>query len=582
MMQLQHARKDKNPLATFTDLEAELQTIQSELTALGVMLGPRMKHERNRYDPLAHTSHGEIEDTRTYTERLPAVEEEEKYVVDANGDYILEDGKKIPKNKYVMNKDGEFILEDGKKIPKNKYLMNKDGEFVLDTQGQKILKEKPVNTNRYPEAIEEEVVTKHAWVERFNAFFGAKTETAIEGIISDFRFSMEDIYEMSPAEGCLWRNESLYGFLTKKPWFLFFCAGALADAIWARWQTNPYREDCIDFREWQTQDAKKASLAETEHNADEIERIIQLHLKLPAPDKRIHNHQMSCIEFLNTKLEKNTQVDAVFSDPTWKDYEKEDVEQDLAKSVKWTFDNIQVPMVKNGQSTKILCVKSRFPGERYRIEWERVCDEWKKENPNINMVEMKYYNSVALNPYKKLSHKKDPKDGANDFDRIALGHGVKGVFYWIFFSAYNARIQCVDNSPLWNDLVVHGREGFPRVTPIKCGDVAKTYSETWSTDYLEKNKKKRGEPGYIRCTELSWDIPKTGKTREDIAERDQKRVRNFHAAEDESNNNNSQARYEKANALFEANKMKNMDDEGFTRAGPKGNHTEHVQRGVPT
>jgi len=555
MMQLEHARKDKNSLATFADLSTELQTIQSELTALGVMLGPRMKHEHNRYDPLAHTSHGEIEDTRTYEERLPAVEEEEKYVVDVNGDYIL---------------------EDGKKIPKDKYLMDKNGDFITDEHGQKILKEKPVKTITYPEDLVQEITQDQAWVERFNAYFGAKTETAKKGIVSDFRFRMEDIYEMSPAEGCIWRNNYLYGFLSRKPWFLFFCAGALADAIWARWQTNPFREDCIDYREWQTEDIKKASFEETEHNADEIERIIQLDLKLPAPDKRIHNHQMSCIEFLNKKLKKNAQVDAIFSDPEWKDYENEDVEQDLAKSVKWTFDNIQVPMVKNGQSAKILCVKSRFPGERYRIEWERVCEEWKKENPNINMVEMKYYDSVAVNPYKKLSYKKDPKDGANDFDRIGLGHGVKGVFYWIFFSAYNARIQCVDNSNLWNEVVVHGREGMPRVTPIKCGDVAKNYPETWSTDYLEKNPKLRDEPGYIRCTELSWDK----KDPEETERKDKKRVRDFHAAEDEANNNNSQARYEKANAQFEANNVKQVDDEGFTRAGPRGKHTEHAHHGV--
>ena len=303
------------------------------------------------------------------------------------------------------------------------------------------------------------------FIERLNQYWHART-----GVMLDLRFGAMDGHYMSPVEACLLRNQYLMSYLDEQPIIVVVGAGVGMEVVTARYQMNPKVIHVVDSAEFHGEEGTWQNYL---HNVDEL-----VH-KHGLDTRRIINHNVTAKEFYAERNLEHAHI--TFVDPPFLPEQGMTHEIELRQGVEWVFDHVYVPMLNNNMTTDIFCMKTRYPTAMVKIVWDEIMEKYRREHPDLAVGEMLFYQGVAVNPYRHLS---DP-----ELEAVQRGQAVHGVFYWIFFSSYDARIKAVVNSDLWNQINVRGSSGVADVKHIlKPGDDTVRYASSWIHDHLNQHE----------------------------------------------------------------------------------------------
>ena len=244
---------------------------------------------------------------------------------------------------------------------------------------------------------------------------------ALTGKDFDFRFDERSQPYISPPLHTIIRNKYVQTFLDERPDVLEIGCGVGGEVLPTLFMMNCRSITGLEpaFEEFEGRDAFHF----LEHN---VKHLLELYPQLSSVI--INLVQKTAAHYFQSippgRHWHFSSLDPPFFLGEYKEDSKEGLEADLVQCVEWAFHEVLVPMVTNGHTCSMFCLKSRYPGMAVKREWDRQAEAYRIETGNDQLCNMVFDEALGACPYKPNV----------DWEAVARGEATLGVFYLVMFS----------------------------------------------------------------------------------------------------------------------------------------------------
>ena len=290
---------------------------------------------------------------------------------------------------------------------------------------------------------------------------------ALTGKDFDFRFDERSQPYISPPLHTIIRNKYVQTFLDERPDVLEIGCGVGGEVLPTLFMMNCRSITGLEpaFEEFEGRDAFHF----LEHN---VKHLLELYPQLSSVI--INLVQKTAAHYFQSippgRHWHFSSLDPPFFLGEYKEDSKEGLEADLVQCVEWAFHEVLVPMVTNGHTCSMFCLKSRYPGMAVKREWDRQAEAYRLETGNDQLSNMVFDEALGACPYK-----------ANvDWQAVARGEATRGVIFFVLFSFLEDKIKALRNSAFWNAVVVdHDQDVYVRHDAVMHPDTSFDYSRQY-------------------------------------------------------------------------------------------------------
>ena len=286
---------------------------------------------------------------------------------------------------------------------------------------------------------------------------------ALTGKDFDFRFDERSQPYISPPLHTIIRNKYVQTFLDERPDVLEIGCGVGGEVLPTLFMMNCRSITGLEpaFEEFEGRDAFHF----LEHN---VKHLLELYPQLSGVI--INLVQKTAAHYFQSippgRHWHFSSLDPPFFLGEYKEDSKEGLEADLVQCVEWAFHEVLVPMVTNGHTCSMFCLKSRYPGMAVKREWDRQAEAYRIETGNDQLCNMVFDEALGACPYKPNV----------DWQAVARGEATLGVFYFVMFSFLEDKIRALKNSAFWNAIVVdHDQDVYIRHDSVMEPDTSFDY-----------------------------------------------------------------------------------------------------------
>ena len=286
---------------------------------------------------------------------------------------------------------------------------------------------------------------------------------ALTGKDFDFRFDERSQPYISPPLHTIIRNKYVQTFLDERPDVLEIGCGVGGEVLPTLFMMNCRSITGLEpaFEEFEGRDAFHF----LEHN---VKHLLELYPQLSGVI--INLVQKTAAHYFQSippgRHWHFSSLDPPFFLGEYKEDSKEGLEADLVQCVEWAFHEVLVPMVTNGHTCSMFCLKSRYPGMAVKREWDRQAEAYRIETGNDQLCNMVFDEALGACPYKPNV----------DWEAVARGEATLGVFYFVMFSFLEDKIRALKNSAFWNAVVVdHDQDVYIRHDSVMEPDTSFDY-----------------------------------------------------------------------------------------------------------